>query len=201
MGRGAASALRYERPAEPPLALVNTCHGAAEQAVPLTKGVDRAANSVCDLSGRALNVLKLLASEMTGEVPARENWIPSDAFLHKVTFESLATARNCGPLTTREIIQWARSRGMTIAPPCWVGKSFPQMWRHFEARFAAGELTRTEIAEVLERSIRRQNTRVPVAVQRILLKLLSKAGEDAASTKPEPKPASRFGPQMSPAAP
>ena len=131
-----------------------------------------------ELSGRALNVLKLLTAEMTGEQTPRKDWVPSDPFLRKLSFERLVNARNCGPLTAEEIIRWARSRGIIIEPPSCAGRSFPQIWRHLEARFATGEVTRTEIAEVIERSVRRKNTKIPVPVQRILLKLLCTAGED-----------------------
>jgi len=131
-----------------------------------------------ELSGRALNVLKLLAAELTGEQPPRKDWTPSDTFLRKLSFERLVKARNCGPLTAEEIIRWARSRGIIIAPPSWSGKSLPQIWRYLEARFATGQMTKTEIAEVMERSVRRKNTKIPVPVQRILLKLLCMAGED-----------------------
>jgi hypothetical protein len=128
--------------------------------------------AACGLSVRALNVLKLLAAEMTGEVPPKRDWVPSNALLREVTFERLAVARNCGPLTTGEIIRWAGSRGVAIAPPPWSGRSLPQMWRYLEARFSAGDLTRAELTDALERSVRRKSTRIPIGVQRILLKLL-----------------------------
>jgi hypothetical protein len=132
------------------------------------------------LSCRALNVLKILACEMTGEVPERD-WSPPDVFVCRVTFECLANARNCGPRTTQEIIEWAEARGITIAPPCWAGRSFPQMWRHLEVRFAAGELTRNELTDVLKRSARRKNTKIPVSVQRILVEWLKQNQESCAA--------------------
>jgi hypothetical protein len=46
------------------------------------------------------------------------------------------------------------------------------------ARFTAGELTKAELAEALEKSVRRKSTKIPVAVQQILLKYLSRFGED-----------------------
>jgi hypothetical protein len=39
---------------------------------------------------------------------------------------------------------------------------------------AAGGLTQAELVEALEKSVRRRTTSVPVAIQRILLKYLSK---------------------------
>ena len=129
------------------------------------------------LSGRALNVLKLLAAEITGEEPPSRDWLPPDSLLRELSFERLTKARNCGPLTTVEIVRWARSREITIAPPCWAGKSFAQMWRYLEARFAAGELTPAELAEAIERSVKRKNTRIPVSMQRIFLKWLDMAGQ------------------------
>jgi len=39
-------------------------------------------------------------------------------------------------------------------------------------------LTKAELAEALEKSVRRKSTKVPVAIQRILLKYLSRMGED-----------------------
>ncbi|MBV9532355.1 MAG: hypothetical protein JO283_15165, partial [Bradyrhizobium sp.] len=129
-----------------------------------------------ELSGRALNVLKLLAAEITGEDPPSKDWLPPDSLLRELSFERLTKARNCGPLTTGEIVGWARSREITIAPPCWAGKSFRQMWQYLEAKFAAGELTPAELAEAIERSVKRKNTTIPVSMQRIVLKWLGTAG-------------------------
>jgi len=80
----------------------------------------------------------------------------------------------------QEIIVWAKSRGVRIGSQAPVGGSLPRLWRHLEARFNAGELTVAEVAAVLDRSAERRNTRVPVAVQRILLKLLSRADKSRA---------------------
>jgi hypothetical protein len=131
----------------------------------------------CELSVRATNVLKLLAAEMTGKSPPRENWIPSNALLRDVTAKRLLTARNCGPQTTDEIIQWAESRGVTIQPLFHAGKSLSETWQDLDTRFMAGKLTKAEIAEALEKSVRRRSTTIPTAVQKILLKLLTKVGE------------------------
>ncbi len=159
------------------LATVNTCFGAAaERGAQAVVGAAEGTRT-CELSVRALNVLKVLAAEMSGESPARNDWTPSDAFLRALTFEQLAYARNCGPLTMREIIRWAGSRGIGIAPRGSFGRSLPKIWSYLEARFAAGELTADELAEALERSVQRKNTRIPVAVQRILLTLLGRSGE------------------------
>jgi hypothetical protein len=162
------------------LATINTCFGAID-----VRAGDRAngkagaeAPPPCELSVRALNVLKLLAAEMTGEDPPKD-WSPPSSFLREVTFERLARARNCGPLTAAEIVRWARSRGVTIARPSWAGKSFSEMWRYLEAKFAAGEPVQAAVLEALERSVRRRSTRIPIAVQRILLKLLEDGGEGA----------------------
>jgi hypothetical protein len=62
------------------------------------------------LSNRALNVLKILAAEITGECPPRARWMPSPALLREITYKHLVTARNCGPQTVGEIIRWARGR-------------------------------------------------------------------------------------------
>jgi hypothetical protein len=161
------------------LATINTCFGAiGARADRDTDSPDRVKDPPpCELSVRALNVLKLLAAEMTGEDPPQKDWLPSNSFLREVTFEQLARARNCGPLTSREIIRWAESRGVTIAPPSWAGKSFSEMWRYLEARFAAGEPVQAVLVEALARSVRRKSTRIPIAVQRILLKLLEEGNK------------------------
>jgi hypothetical protein len=131
------------------------------------------------LSVRALNVLKLLAAEITGECPPRENWTPPSALLRAVTAKRLLATRNCGPRTAREIMQWAESRGISIAPPFHARRSLAATWHNLEARFITGELTKAEVGEALDISIRRRSSRVPVAVQKILLKLLSAAGEQS----------------------
>ncbi len=133
------------------------------------------------LSNRALNVLKMLSAELMGECPPREDWVPSSALLRRVTFKHLSTARNCGPQTIHEIIEWAASRGVTIRPPSLAGKSLSASWKELGARFAAGELPHAEMAEALEKSIRRKSTTVPVAIQKILLQFLNNAGKQSRS--------------------
>jgi hypothetical protein len=129
------------------------------------------------LSIRAENVLKGLATDLTGEDPPKGRWIPSCDLLRKISYRDLQVARNCGPQTVDEILRWAGSRGVTIARPFHAGKSLSTMWRDIIARSSAGEFTRTEIAEALERSLRRKNTRIPVAFQGILIGLLNQAGK------------------------
>ena len=162
-----------------PLSVVNTCFGTAAERIVREENnaAEPEGSKACRLSVRALNVLKLLAADLTGEPPSRTDWLPSEAFLRTLTLERLSYARNCGPRTMDEIIAWARSRGIRIGSQAPVGASLPRLWRHLEARFNAGGLTLAEIAKVLDRSVDRKNTRVPVAVQRILLKLLSQADE------------------------
>ena len=158
---------------------INTCFGAsAERGPQIADGEAGGANSnTCELSVRALNVLKLLAADMTGESPTKEGWVPSHSFLRSMTFDTLLSARNCGPTTIAEIVRWAATRGVTITPRFHAGKSLSETWRYLEARFAAGKLTGPEVAEALERSIRRRSARVPLGVQRILLELLNRADE------------------------
>jgi hypothetical protein len=138
-----------------------------------------ASAAACGLSVRAMNVLKLLATELIGECPPREKWTPSNALLREMTVKRLLATRNCGPLTTHEIMKWAESRGVPIQPPFHAGKSLSQTWRDLDVKFVAGELTKAEVAEALERSVRRRSSRIPIAVQKILLKLLIAAGEQS----------------------
>ncbi len=138
-----------------------------------------------DLSIRALNVLKIMATELTGECPPRDNWVPSAALLRRMTFNHLATARNCGPRTVTEIIQWAASRGVTIRPPFHAGKSLSAIWRDIGMKFAAGDLSHAEVTEALERSVRRKSTTIPVVAQDVLLQLLKAAGSLASNEAPE----------------
>src|ERR1700759_2847312 len=63
-----------------------------------------------ELSVRAVNVLKELAPELIGQDPPKGAWVPPDDLLQRLTARHLATARNCGPQTAREIISWARGR-------------------------------------------------------------------------------------------
>jgi hypothetical protein len=160
------------------VAIVNTCFGmAGEMAADISELPPAASARDRRPSARAINVLKLLASEMTGENPAEKDWLPSNTFLQRMTVDRLLSARNCGPRTANEIIRWARSRGVTIKPRFHVGRSLSETWRVLSARFAAGELTKAEVAEALRKSVRRKSTRIPVPVQKILLELLNSAGE------------------------
>lgn len=154
-----------------------TVHKAGPQLVSSSLIAATAADISSELSGRAINVLKLLAPELTGEIPPRGHWIPGDVFLRKITMKNLATARNCGPQTSEEIVKWAASRGVIIPPIRHAGKSLTAMWRELETRFAEGKLTKAEITEALERSVRRRSTKVPLALQVILLSLLSSSCE------------------------
>lgn len=131
------------------------------------------AESAGGLSVRALNVLKELAPELIGQNPPKGEWVPPDDLLQRLTARHLATTRNCGPQTAREIIDWARARGVTIRLPRYVGKSLSQVWESLIERASAGKLTRAEIAEALEKSIRRKSARIPIAFQIILLEILS----------------------------
>jgi hypothetical protein len=128
------------------------------------------------LSIRAENVLKSLASELTGEVPPKGRWIPPAELLRKLGYSDLLGARNCGPQTVDEILQWSKSQGVVIKRPFHAGKSLSAMWRDIIAKSSTQEYTMEEIAEALERSIRRKNTRIPVALQSILMALLNAAG-------------------------
>jgi hypothetical protein len=130
-----------------------------------------------ELSVRAENVLKELAVELTGETPPKGRWVPPGKLLRKLTFRHLLTARNCGPQTTEEIVRWAESRGAVIQPPFHAGKSLSATWRDLIVKCSKGEFTKAEIAEALEKSVRRKNTRIPVAVQNVLSKILSSARE------------------------
>lgn len=129
------------------------------------------------LSVRAENVLKILAPELTGENPPRGRWTPSDLLLQRLTYKHLSTARNCGPQTTAEIVRWAQTRGKAIQRSFYAGKSLSVMWQDTIAKFSVGEISKAEIAEALERSTRRRNTRVPVALQKILLQLIRSSND------------------------
>lgn len=129
------------------------------------------------LSVRAENVLKVLAVELTGENPPQGRWVPSDLLLQRLTYKHLSTTRNCGPQTTAEIVNWARARGKIIRRSFPLGKSLSAMWQDAIARFATGEISKAEVAEALERSMRRRNTQIPVALQDILLQLIRSSNE------------------------
>jgi len=162
-----------------PVTIVNTCFGLA-QIVPAPGAIPPASSEGAEepLSGRAINVLKMLADEIMGEVPPRDDWVPPESLLRRITVERLSIARNCGPRTTDEIIRWAEARGVTIQPVFHAGKSLSETWRNLSARFAAGDLNKAELAEALEKSVRRKSTKIPVAVQQILLKYLRRLGDD-----------------------
>ena len=129
------------------------------------------------LSVRAENVLKELAAELTEEDPPKGRWVPSGHLLRKLSYRDLQAARNCGPQTTDEIIRWARSQGVLIERPLHVGKSMSAMWRDIIARSSTGKITKAEIAEALERSVRRKNTRIPAAFQNLLIRVLNATGQ------------------------
>ena len=57
-----------------------------------------------ELSPRALNVLRLIAEEIVGDVPPGGAWVPSNELLRKITVGRLSIARNCGPRTVDEIV-------------------------------------------------------------------------------------------------
>src|SRR5215475_6781200 len=163
-----------------PVNLVNTCFGLA-QVVPAEQMDQSSRNEATgqrELSVRAINVLRLIAEEIMGEIPQRDDWVPSNELLWKITVERLSIARNCGPRTVDEIVSWAEARGVTIQPKFHAGKSLSETWRDLGARFASGQLTKAELAEALQKSVRRKSTKVPVAIQRILLKYLSRMGDD-----------------------
>lgn len=124
------------------------------------------------LSVRAQNVLKELAPDLTGEQPPKGSWVPSRELLLALTAERLATARNCGPHTTREIIEWAQGCGITIGPTLQRSRSLSQMWASLIANASTGALTSAEAIAALERSIRRKSVRIPIAFQIILVKIL-----------------------------
>lgn len=128
------------------------------------------------LSVRAQNVLKVLAAELTGEDPPKGSWVPSGSLLRKLSYADLQVARNCGRRTTDEIVRWARAQGVVIERPLHAGKSLSAMWRDIVAKASTAEFSKAEIAEALERSLRRKNTRIPVAFQSVLVKALGATG-------------------------
>lgn len=136
-------------------------------------GSDKEATLPGPLSVRAENVLKILAVELTGETPPQGRWAPPQRLLEKLTYKHLSTARNCGPRTTAEIIQWAQTRGKMIERLPQTGRSLSVMWRDTIVKFSAGEISKDEVATALENSTRRRNTKIPVALQQILLQLIT----------------------------
>ncbi len=129
------------------------------------------------LSIRAENVLKILATELTGEKPPRGRWVPSDLLLERLTYRHLSIARNCGPQTIAEIVRWAQTKGTVIRRSLRTGKSLSAMWHDIIARVSTGDISKAEIAEALENSARRGNTRIPVAFQEMLLQLIRSSNE------------------------
>jgi hypothetical protein len=129
------------------------------------------------LSVRAENVLKNLAPELMGETPPKGRWTPPPRLLRSLSYSDIAGARNCGPQTVNEILRWAKSQGVIIKRPFHAGKSLSAMWRDIIAKSRTQEYTMEEIAEALERSMRRKNTRIPVGFQNLLMNLLNTAGK------------------------
>jgi hypothetical protein len=150
------------------LAERETSHGSTCAAANLT---------AAPLSVRAQNVLKELAVELNGENPPQVGWVPSNLLLQRLTFRHLATARNCGPQTTAEIVQWALARGKVIKPAFSSKKTLSAMWQDIVEKFSTGEISKAAVAEALESSARRRNTRIPVAFQKVLLQLVSPSDE------------------------
>src|SRR6201997_3484575 len=102
------------------------------------RGAKASSTPVGDLSLRAVNVLKELAPELIGQDPPKGAWVPPDDLLQRLTARHLATARNCGPQTAREIISWARGRGVSISSPLFAGKSLSEVWHRLATRASAG---------------------------------------------------------------
>jgi hypothetical protein len=152
------------------------CRDRPSQPFPILKDVSVAPGQCEVLSVRAQNVLKELAAELTGECPPKGKWVPSDGLLRELCYKHLRVARNCGPQTTDEIIRWAALRGIVIEPPLHDGKSLSATWQDIVARSSTAEFTIVEIVQVLERSIRRKNTRIPIAFQDMLVRLLKASG-------------------------
>lgn len=160
-------------------------HGGDARSAPVAGSVPASAEAVINndiggacasmggLSVRAINVLKELAVELMGETPPHGGWTPPPELARQLTFKRLLTTRNCGPQTLSEIVKWAERQGVTIEPLFHTGKSLSVMWRDVSARFSSGETGRAEIIQALEKSMRRRNTRIPVAFQAIILQLLT----------------------------
>jgi hypothetical protein len=173
VGAGPAAAISLHRESPPA-----TSRGfvGSRQASSALKEISKAPAEADVLSSRAENILKCLAADLTGEDPPKGRWTPSPSLLRKIGYSDLQGARNCGPQTVDEIVRWARSQGVVIERPFHAGKSLSTMWQDIVANSSAGEFTTAEIAEALERSIRRKNARIPVPVQALLLDLLKQAG-------------------------
>lgn len=160
-----------------PLAAVSARFATITETVsPIPEDASNPVATPAPLSVRAENALKELAAELAGESPPKGRWTPPDHVLRKLTFRHLVTARNCGPQTIDEIVAWAATRGVVIQKPFHAGKSLSTMWRDLIAKFSSGEFTKVELVEALERSMRRKNTKIPVALQSILLQILISGG-------------------------
>ncbi len=150
----------------------------AEAAADLTPAIKALASereapvSVAGLSVRAQNVLKELAFELTGKAAPKGPWTPPIELVRQLTHKRLATARNCGRQTTAEIINWAEAQGTAIRPLFYSGKSLSAMWQDVVTKFSSGEFTKVEIIQALERSTRRRNTQIPIALQLVVLQIL-----------------------------
>jgi len=103
--------------------------------------------------------------------------VPSATLLRKLSYTDLQVARNCGRRTTDEIVRWAATQGVVIKRPLHTGTSLSAMWRDIVAKASTAEFSNAEIVEALEKSLRRRNTRIPVAFQSILVKALGAAGK------------------------
>lgn len=153
----------------------NALHAGAVVDLSIAKSptsAEPATASVANLSVRAQNVLKELAFELTGKSPPKGPWTPSIELIRQLSHKRLATARNCGRQTTAEIIKWAEAHGTAIRPLFYSGKSLSTMWQDVVVKFSSGEFTKTEIIQALERSTRRRNTQIPIALQLVVLQIL-----------------------------
>lgn len=176
IGTGTTPSGDHDRHAgSPRLNIIPHAGSAVSQGVSAKKQVKKQERR--KLSIRAENVLKILAVELTGEEPPRGRWVPSELLLQRLSYKHLATARNCGPQTTAEIIEWAQARGTDIRRSFDAGKSFAAVWQRVVAKCSTGEVSKAEIAEALETSTRRKNTRIPVALQKVLLQFIRSPNE------------------------
>jgi hypothetical protein len=146
--------------------------GAVADIKPVPAPVSGKPPSIASLSVRAQNVLKELTFELTGKTPPKGPWTPPLELVRQLTHQRLATARNCGRQTTAEIIRWAEAQGTAIRPLFYSGKSLSAMWQDAVTKFSSGEFTKMEIIQALERSTRRRNTQIPIALQLIILQIL-----------------------------
>jgi hypothetical protein len=68
-----------------------------------------------------------------------------------------------------------------IQPPYHAGKSLAETWKALSVKSAVGGLTQAEIAEALEKSVRRKNTTIPIEIQKLLLQLFNTDGGQASA--------------------